>query len=179
MEEPKRNKYMNAYLGGFLMGLLIIAAYYFSGEGLGSSGGYRDVAMGIINMVSPEYARSNEYIAPHVAEGHSPTHTWLVYELLGVIFGAIISAALFGRLKWTVGRPPHIPKRKRLWLALIGGILWGIGTQLGRGCTSGLVLSGLAVDSMSGYIGLLAIFGFGYLFAFIFRKLWINNNKKQ
>ncbi len=172
----KKNKYMNSYVAGFLLGLLIIAAYYFAGEGLGSSGGYRDVAIGVINKVSPEYAQANPYTAPHVADGHSPTNTWLVFELLGVIFGAILSAALYGRLKFVVGKAPHITNKKRLYLALLGGILWGIGTQLGRGCTSGLVLSGMAVNSLSGYIGLIAIFGFGFIFAFIFKSLWIKKN---
>ncbi len=164
---------MNSYVAGFLLGLLIIAAYYFSGEGLGSSGGYRDVAIGVINKVSPDYAQSNSFTSIHVANDHSPTHTWLIYELLGVIFGAILSAALYGRLKFVVGKAPHITNKKRLYLAIIGGVLWGIGTQLGRGCTSGLVLSGMAVNSLSGYIGLVAIFGFGFIFAYIFKSLWI------
>jgi uncharacterized membrane protein YedE/YeeE len=175
MSEQK-NKYMNPYLGGFLMGLLIIAAYYFSGEGLGSSGGFRDVVMEAIHGMAPSYAESNSYIAPHVANGHSTAHSWLVYELWGVVFGAILSAAIFGRLKFSIGKPPHIARKKRLYLALAGGILWGIGTQLGRGCTSGLVLSGMAVDSLSGFIGLIGIFGGGYIFAYLFRNLWIKKS---
>jgi len=172
----KKNKYMNSYVAGFLLGLLIVVAYYFAGEGLGSSGGYRDVAMGAINSVAPEYAKSNSFIAPHVSGEHAPTHTWLVYELLGVILGAIVSAALYGRLKFVVGKAPHITNKKRLYLALLGGLLWGVGTQLGRGCTSGLVLSGMAVNSLSGYIGLVAIFGFGFIFAYIFKSIWIKKN---
>jgi hypothetical protein len=172
----KKNKYINEYVAGFLMGLLIIAAYYFAGEGLGSSGGFRDVAVSAIDAVSHDYATSNSYIASKVSGEHAPTHTWLVYELLGVILGAILSAALFGRLKFVIGKAPHITNKKRLYLALAGGILWGIGTQLGRGCTSGLVLSGMAVNSLSGYIGLVAIFGFGFIFAFIFKRLWIKKN---
>ena len=172
----KKNKYMNSYVAGLLMGLLIIAAYYFAGEGLGSSGGFRDVAIGAINGVAPEYAQSNPYTAPHVTGTEGPMQTWLVFELLGVILGAIISAALYGRLKFVVGKAPHITNKKRLYFALAGGILWGIGTQLGRGCTSGLVLSGMAVNSLSGYIGLMAIFGFGFVFSVIFRKIWIKKN---
>jgi len=177
MNDNNKNKYMNPYLAGFLLGILIILAYYFSGEGLGSSGGYRDLAFGTLNALSPEYAQSNPFVASHVGEGHSPTHTWLIYELLGVILGAIISAAIYGRLKWTVGKAPHLTNKKRLYLALIGGILWGIGTQLGRGCTSGLVLSGMAVNSLSGYIGLVAIFGFGFIFAYLFKNIWLKTSK--
>jgi len=67
--------------------------------------------------------------------------------------------------------------KRRLLYAVIGGVLWGVGTQLGRGCTSGLVLSGMAVNSLSGYLGLISIFGFGFIFAFIFKSIWIKTNK--
>ena len=52
-------------------------------------------------------------------------------------------------------------------------MLFGIGSQLGRGCTSGAGLSGMAVMSVSGFLAVAAIFGSGYLFAWFFRKLWI------
>jgi len=177
MKSTNKNTYINPYVGGVLIGLLIIAAYYFSGEGLGSSGGFRDLAIGAIDTVAPEYAKNNAFVAPHVGGAESPTHTWLVYELLGVMFGAIISGAIFGRLKFMVGKAPHITNNKRLKYALIGGVIWGVGTQLGRGCTSGLVLSGIGVNSLSGYIGLAGIFGFGFIFAFIFKKIWIKTTK--
>ena len=177
MKNDKRNIYINPYLGGFLVGLLIIAAYYFSGEGLGSSGGFRDIAIATINKVAPTYAEGHAFMEHHVAREGGATHSWLVYELLGVIFGAILSAAIFGRLKFNIGKAPHITDKKRLIYALIGGAIWGIGTQLGRGCTSGLVLSGIAVNSLSGYIGLIGIFGFGFIFAYIFKGIWIKKTK--
>lgn len=177
MENTKRNRYINPYVGGVIIGLLIIVAYYFSGEGLGSSGGFRDIAIGTIDKVAPEYAQNNTFVAPHVSKEESPTHTWLLYELLGVIFGAIISAAIFGRLNFKIGKAPHITNKKRLYLALIGGAVWGIGSQLGRGCTSGLVLSGIAVNSLSGYLGLIGIFGFGFVFAYLFKGIWIKTKK--
>jgi len=177
MKNTNRNYYINPYVGGVFIGLLIITAYYFAGEGLGSSGGFRDIAIGALNTVAPEYAQSNAFVAPHVSREHSPTHSWLVYEMLGVVFGAIISAAIFGRLKFSIGKAPHITNKKRLILALVGGAIWGVGTQLGRGCTSGLVMSGVAVNSLSGYIGLVGIFGFGFIFAYIFKGLWIKSKK--
>ncbi|HIP49182.1 MAG TPA: hypothetical protein EYG92_09495 [Lutibacter sp.] len=177
MKNTNRNFYINPYLGGVFIGLLIVVAYYFSGEGLGSSGGFRDMAIGAIDTVAPNYAENNAFVSPHVGDGKSPTHTWLVYELLGVIFGAILSAAIFGRLKFTIGKAPHITNKKRLIYALIGGLIWGVGASLGRGCTSGLVMSGIAVNSLSGYIGLVGIFGFGFIFAYIFKGIWIKKIK--
>jgi len=178
MKKQEKNVYFNPYIAGFLMGLLIIIAYYFSGEGLGSSGGFRDVAIGTLDKVAPTYAENNAFVAPRITSDEGATHTWLVFEMLGVIFGAIISAAIYNRLKFSIGKAPHITNKKRLWLALSGGLIWGIGSQLGRGCTSGLVLSGIAVNSLSGYIGLIGVFGFGFIFAFIFKKLWLNTTSK-
>lgn len=173
----RSNRYINPYLGGFFIGVMIIVALYFSGEGLGASGGFRDIASATLHTITPEYAEGNSYIGPRLASGESPLKSWLVFELIGVIIGAIISAAIYNRLHIRIGKAPHISDKKRLILAVIGGVLWGVGTQLGRGCTSGLVLSGMAVNSLSGYIGVASIFGFGFIFAFIFKSLWIKTNK--
>ncbi len=167
-----KNKYLNPYIGGFFIGLALIAAYYFSGEGLGSSGAYKRFVIASFDAVSHTYALNSHYSGAVVSNGN-PLDSWLVFEILGVMTGAIISAAIFGRLEWKIGKSPKITNKTRLIAALIGGIFWGVGTQLGRGCTSGLIMSGMAVNSLSGYIGLVAVFGGGYLFAYFFRKLWI------
>ena len=169
----RKNKYMNPYLAGFIIGLMLIAAYYFSGEGLGGSGAFKKVVIASVDAVAPEYAHEAHYFAPALESGESPLNSWLIFEILGLIAGGILSAAYFGRLSLKVGKAPVITNKTRLIAALTGGILWGIGSQLGRGCTSGLVMSGMAVNSLSGYIGLIAIFGGGYLFAWAFRKLWL------
>lgn len=166
--------YMNPYLAGILLGVFMIAAYYFSGEGLGASGALKAVVVTAVNDVNHDYAAKAHYFKGRVQdEEKSPAKTWLVFEIIGVIAGAIISAAIFGRLKLKIEKAPHITNKTRLIAALIGGILFGVGTQLGRGCTSGLVMSGMGVLSLSGFIGLIAIFGGGYVIAYFFRKLWI------
>jgi len=60
-----------------------------------------------------------------------------------------------------------------LIFALAGGLLFGIGSQFGRGCTSGSALSGMAVLSLGGFISMMAIFGTAFALAYFFRKLWI------
>ena len=57
--------------------------------------------------------------------------------------------------------------------ALTGGLLWGVGAQLGRGCTSGAALSGMAVMSTGGIMTMIFIFAGAYGFAYFVRKLWI------
>lgn len=170
----RSKKYMNPYLTGILMGLFMVLAYYFSGEGLGASGALKTFVVSGVNTVNHDYASTHSYFAKYVGNEHgSILKTWLVFEILGVIVGGILSAAIAGRLKMKINKGPSITNKQRLIFAIIGGILFGIGSQLGRGCTSGMVMSGMAVLSWSGFIGLFAIFGGGYVLAYFFRKLWL------
>lgn len=164
---------MNPYLAGFLIGLMMIAAYYFSGEGLGGSGAFKKIVISAVDTVNHDFAQESSFFASSVKNGKNPLNSWLIFEVLGVVIGAIISAGYFGRLKVNIGKSPKITNKTRLIAAIIGGILWGVGSQLGRGCTSGLIMSGMAVNAFSGYVGLVAVFGGGYIFAYFFRKLWI------
>ena len=99
--------------------------------------------------------------------------SWLVFEMLGVLVGGFLSGALSGRLKLKVEHSPKITSRRRLIFALAGGVLFGFGSQLGRGCTSGSALSGMAVLSLGGFITMAGIFGTGFALAYFVRKNWI------
>jgi uncharacterized membrane protein YedE/YeeE len=165
--------YLNPYLGGILLGLVLLGTFYITGRGLGASGAVKSTVVTVVHAVSPEHAEEGEYYSKFLRPGANPMNNWLVFEVIGILVGALISGALFGRLKLKVEHSPKITSRKRLLAALAGGILFGIGSQFARGCTSGAALSGLAVLSASGIITMLAIFGSAYLFSWIFRKLWI------
>jgi len=171
--EDKSKKYMNPYLAGVILGLVIMAAFFFSGEGLGGSGAFKDIVKTTVVNIAPEYAANTHYFKSATESEHSPIKTWLIFEVLGVLLGGVISGAFAGRLKLKVEHSPNITSKTRIIFAIIGGALFGIGSQLGRGCTSGAGLSGMAVMSVSGFLSVAAIFGSGYLFAWFFRKLWI------
>ena len=100
-------------------------------------------------------------------------NTWLVFEVIGVLAGAFLSGLLFNRLKFKVEHSQKITSRRRLIFALSGGILFGIGSQLAKGCTSGAALSGMAVLALGGFITMMAIFGTAFVFAWVFKKNWI------
>lgn len=170
----KKTKYLNPYLGGVLLGLVLLAANFVSGRGLGASGAVKSVVATSIQTVSKESVTKMPFMAEYgQTHGNSPMKSWLVFEMLGVLVGGFLSGALAGRLKLKVEHSPKITSRRRLVFALAGGILFGFGSQLGRGCTSGSALSGMAVLSLGGFITMMAIFGTAFALAFFFRRNWI------
>jgi len=170
----KKTKYLNPYLGGVLLGLVLLAANFVSGRGLGASGALKSTVVSVVTTVNPHSAEKSGFVK-EFSQSHkgNPMKTWLVFEMLGVLIGGFLSGALAGRLKWKVEHSPRITSNKRLILALTGGILFGFGSQLGRGCTSGSALSGMAVLSLGGFVTMMAIFGTAYALAYFFRKNWI------
>ena len=170
----KSRSYLNPYLGGVLLGLVLLAANFVSGRGLGASGAIKSVVATTIGTVNKEAIGTMPFMAEY-AEAHSgnPMKSWLVFQMLGVIVGGFLSGAVAGRLKLKVEHSPKITSRRRLIFALAGGALFGFGSQLGRGCTSGSALSGMAVLSLGGFVTMMAIFGTAFAFAYFFRKNWI------
>ncbi len=169
-----QERYLNPYLGGVLLGLLVILTVYITGRGLGASGAIKSAVVTTSNIIAPYETQQNGYMGRFVSDDHSPMYNWLVFESLGVLLGGLLSGLLFGRVKkFRVDKGPKITNKKRLIFAIIGGILFGFGSQFGRGCTSGAALSGSATFALGGVIAMFAIFGSGYLFAYFFRKLWI------
>jgi len=164
---------MNPYLAGFLLGLIMLAAFYFTGEGLGASGAFKRFEIYALESTVPGLIEDHHFFGHYMASGENVLENRLVYMILGVFVGGFISGAVSGRLGFKVEHSPKITSKTRLTVAVIGGILFGYGSQMGRGCTSGSGLSGMASLSLAGFIALFAIFGGGYLFAYFFRKLWI------
>jgi len=170
----KKNKYLNPYVGGVLLGITLLAAFVISGRGLGASGAVKSVLVQATNTIAPDHAEHATYYKNYnKSHPEGPMNSWLVFQVLGVLVGGFISGVLHKRVKLKVEHSPKITSKKRLVLAVIGGILFGFGSQMGRGCTSGSALSGMAVMSVGGLITMIAIFGAGYAFAYLFRKNWI------
>ncbi len=174
--EQKPKPYMNPYLAGFLLGLVLLAAFFITGRGLGASGAAKSVVIETIGNISPEYANAHPFYASFFATGDGrPMKNWLVYLTMGVLGGAFFSGFMSGRAGFAIDKGPRISNVKRLIFAGLGGILFGLGgAQFGRGCTSGAALSGMAVLSTAGFLTMMAIFGTGFVVAYFFRKLWIN-----
>ncbi len=172
--EKSEPNYINPYLGGVLLGLLVLLTVYITGRGLGASGAIKSSVVATANVITPEKAKENTYMKQFITDDHSPLYTWLVFESIGVFLGGLLSGVIFGRVKkFRIEHSPKITSKTRLIFALIGGALFGFGSQFGRGCTSGAALSGTATFALGGVVVMFAIFGTGYAVAYFFRKLWI------
>jgi len=174
MSEVIKTKYLNPYVGGVLLGLVLLAANFVSGRGLGASGAIKSAVVTTVNTVMPSHAENSAFYTEY-NESHpgNPMKSWLVFEMLGVLIGGFLSGAFAKRLKFKVEHSPKITSKRRLIFAVLGGILFGFGSQLGRGCTSGSALSGMAVLSVGGFITMAFIFGTAFVLAYFFRKNWI------
>jgi len=164
---------MNPYLAGVLLGLVLLAAMFFSGRGLGASGGIKYAMVAIVGAVDKDHAMESPYYSKYFENGERPLKNWLALEVFGMVLGGFISGALSHRLKFKIEKSPKISSKKRLAFAFLGGAFFVYGAQLARGCTSGAALSGMAVLSVAGFVTMIAIFGSAYLFAWFFRSLWI------
>lgn len=169
----KKSRYMNPYLAGVILGLVLLSAMFLSGRGLGASGGIKYAMVSIVGAVDKEHAMESTYYSKYFENGESPLKNWLALEVFGMVLGGFISGAISHRLKFKVEKSPKITNKKRLLFAFLGGLFFVYGAQLARGCTSGAALSGMAVLSVAGFVTMIAIFGSAYLFAWFFRSLWI------
>lgn len=167
-------KYLNPYLAGFFLGLVLLASIFITGRGLGASGAIKSIVVAAVDAVAPAHAEQSSFYGSYVGAGkESPLKAWLVFEVAGVLIGAFISGLTADRLRIVTESGPRVNPRLRWVFALLGGALFGIGAQYARGCTSGAALSGMAVLSTAGFVAMMAIFGAGYAAAYFARKLWI------
>ncbi|ROQ92193.1 YeeE/YedE thiosulfate transporter family protein [Desulfosoma caldarium] len=166
MNEPK---YMNPYLAGVLLGLVLLASYLVLGTGLGASGGVARLGAAISSWVAPEHTRHSAYFG---SWGDKPLHYYLVFMMVGTFLGGLFSAMAAGRMGWTVEKGEAFSRNKRLLLALVGGLLVGFASRLARGCTSGQGMTGGALFLNGSWLFLISLFSSGYFTAWLVRRQW-------
>ncbi|RME03717.1 MAG: hypothetical protein D6805_05475 [Planctomycetota bacterium] len=165
--------YMNPYLAGVGLGVVLLASFVIAGRGLGASGAMMRCVVSLQKVVSQEHVDRNPYLAKYGGGERNPLENWLVFELLGVLVGGFLSGVIAGRFKRETNHGPRFTKAKRWLFAFLGGGLFGFGARLARGCTSGQALTGGATMVVGSWITMLAIFAGGYMMAYFFRKQWI------
>jgi len=174
IRERTAQPYMNPYVAGIGLGLVLLAAFVTMGRGLGASGAFSATAAWALNLVAPDYVAGNGFLEPYIGDGSThPLKAWLVFEVMGVFLGALVSGLLAGRTKMIVEKGPRATRAARLWLAFLGGGLMAVGAYLARGCTSGQALTGGALLNAGSWAFMMCVFGGAYAVAWFLRKEWI------
>jgi uncharacterized membrane protein YedE/YeeE len=131
--------WLNALMGGSLIGISVSLMLFWNGRATGISG----ILYGLFRKTPGDIA-------------------WRFYFLGGLIFGGIVLRILrpesFGSnelaVNWTVG---------------LAGLLVGFGTTLGSGCTSGHGICGISRFSPRSFLATLIFMGSGILTVFAVR----------
>jgi uncharacterized protein len=165
----KPSNYMNPYLAGIMLGLVLLASFLILGAGLGASGGLARLAAGLEAALAPRHTQASAYFGPW---GPDYLSYYLVFMLLGTVLGGLVSAVGAQRLHLTVERGRACSKEKRALYALAGGLLVGFASRLAQGCTSGQALTGGAMLLSGSLVFLVSLFASGYAVARLFREQW-------
>ena len=164
--------FLNPYLAGFLLGLVLLATYVVSGRGLGATAGFAALATWLTGLVAPDSIAASAVHLKYWNEG-APLLNWTLFLLLGALVGAFISGWRGRRLSFTVERGPRITDGQRLALAFTGGFIAACGAKLAKGCTSGQALTGSSILNVGSLIFLGAVFVAGFGLAYLVRKEWL------
>jgi uncharacterized protein len=169
---PKAERYMNPYVAGAFLGVLLFLSVLATGHGLGASGGLARMLVAIEDIFVPGHVDATPSLAEMAGGPQNPLNNWVVFNVLGALLGGFVSGLLAKRVKLEMPRGPRTSFATRSTMALIGGALVGFGARMARGCTSGQALSGGAVLSVGSWAFMFAVFAGGYLLAYPVRRLW-------
>ena len=104
-------------VGGVLVGLGVVVIYLGTGIIPGASTFLESTLSYVSNR---DRFQKAEYVA---------SRNWRIVFTLGIVSGAALYALTIGEGMWTTDVQP--------WRLLVGGVLVGVGTRVGKGCTSG------------------------------------------
>jgi uncharacterized protein len=164
--------YINPYLAGILLGLVLFSAFFLTGNGLGASGGMNRILVFFQDLIAPDHVDRTPYLIAMAGGDRNPLDNWVVIMTVGVIIGGFVSGLIHGRVKLETNRGPNVPVKVRWVMAFVGGSLMGYGARMARGCTSGQALSGGAVLSVGSWAFMFAVFAGAYALAYTMRKFW-------
>ena len=118
-------------VGGLFVGLGVAVIYL----GTGISAGASTFLESTLTYVSG-LSRFQQYVG---------SRDWRVVFTLGIVLGAGAYAAVYQGGAWTT--------EVQAWRLLLGGVLVGVGTRVGKGCTSGHGVCGVGSASKTSLVG--------------------------
>ncbi len=164
--------FLNPYLAGFLLGLVLLATYLVTGRGLGATAGFAALATWLAGVVTPSHVSSSVVHLKYWNEG-APLLNWTLFLLVGTLIGAALSGWQAHRFSFTVERGPRVTDSQRLALAFVGGFVAAYGAKLAKGCTSGQALTGSSILNVGSLVFMGAVFAAAYGVAYFVRKEWL------
>lgn len=165
--------YVQPYLGGTVLGIVLFLAFLLTGNGLGSSGATSRLDAALVDAVAPSHVDNTPYLLKMAGGDKNPLDDWIIPVFFGALLGGFTSGAFNGRLKIMTTKGPNISNRTRWLMAFLGGVIFLYGARMARGCTSGQALSGGATLAAGSWVIMFAIFGGAYAVAYFVRKLWL------
>ncbi|WP_255171034.1 YeeE/YedE family protein [Natrononativus amylolyticus] len=120
-------------VGGLLVGLGAVVIYVGTGIAAGAS----TFLESTLSYVSKQ-SRFQRYRS---------SRDWRIVFTVGIVLGAAVYAVVWQGGTWTTDVQP--------WRLLVGGILVGIGTRIGKGCTSGHGVCGVGSASRTSIVGVM------------------------
>ena len=60
--ETQKIKYLNPYIGGVLLGIVLLAANFVSGRGLGASGAIKSTVIGAVTTIAPSASEKSGFV---------------------------------------------------------------------------------------------------------------------
>ncbi len=171
--KSKEEKYWSPYFAGFILGLVLLTTFVVMGRGLGASGAMMRTVTYTVDTINPGHVDDSPFFSKYAGGDKNPFDDWLVFEVIGVLIGGLLSGALAGRLRFKTEKGPRVTVKKRLMYAFAGGSLMGFGAMMARGCTSGQALSGGATLALGSWAFMMSMFAAAYAIAYFVRKQWI------
>lgn len=151
-------KQWSPYGVGIGIGLLSCVAFLLSDKPIGCSTAFSRTSGMIERLFRGEKVGEKAYY-----KKFTPSIDWEWMLVVGIFIGALISARLSGdfRAEWvpakwaiTFGSNPIL----RWGVALIGGVVMGVGARWAGGCTSGHGISGTLQLAVSSWLAVLCFF---------------------
>ena len=165
-------QFINPYIGGVFLGLVLLLTFYLFGRGLGASGFFDRLSVTLLHPFSPEFFEKHQYWGKYYRHGHIPLDNFLVYLSIGVFIGGFLSSFFAKTFKVRVQKGPGMSNGKRYVWAFIGGVVLAIATRFARGCTSGQALTGGSELLVGSWIFAMAFFAAGPITGIFVKKLW-------
>ncbi|MDZ7700983.1 MAG: YeeE/YedE family protein [Halobacteriales archaeon] len=126
------NGLLHYAVGGLLVGLGVLVIYAGTGLVPGAST-FLETTLSYVSARSR--FRRSDYLA---------SRDWRLVFTAGIVLGGTVYALTVGGGSWTTEVQP--------WRLFLGGTLVGVGTRLGKGCTSGHGVCGVASGSWTSLV---------------------------